>query len=256
LRLSAAGRCARATSYAIHGTPKDGRQLTGRSKITFALGDVVELLVVHALREALPDHDGGRWGLRNISEQQQTVFLDVPGVKCDPIPGHPDGLLTVDGKPWGVLEVKSTSSYGFQRAAKILREGGEPWDRDEGYWHQLQAYLAALDLDVGAVVMVSKDSGAVCSFYVRRDPYFLEDYAAHLRLAHKPPQAVPRMLPGGGMLEPRVALHRTRGTPTARHGSLPFQCAYCAWYRPCWKSEGLVETVKRDYRGRRLSASS
>jgi len=56
-----------------------------------------------------------------------------------------------------------------------------------------------------------------------------------------------RLLPDGTELEPRVDLHKSRGTPNKRHGELPWQCRYCSHYRTCWP--GVEERVVTDYRG-------
>jgi len=150
-----------------------------------------------------------------------------------------------------VLEIKSASSFAFSRARRALAEGVEPWGPGESYRWQLQGYLAALDLDVGAVVMVAKDSGAVLSWYHDRDPEFLTQLRAHLERASLPPEEAPRMLPDGTVLGPRVDWHKTRKppTPNKKHGRLPFQCEYCSHFRACLGPLGLVETIGRDYRG-------
>ena len=248
-RVSSLGKCARALAYRWRGVPVDGRRIDGRARIVFTLGDVVESLVVSALVDALDDRPA--WSLHNVGEDQETIHLD-PGGGFPPIPGHPDGLLCRDGQPWAVLEVKSASSFAFQRARKLLAEGVEPWGPGEGYHWQLQGYLAALDLDVGAVVMVSKDSGAVLSWYHDRDPGFLARLREHLERASLPPEEAPRMLPDGTVLGPRVDWHKTRKppTPNRRHGQLPWQCRYCSHSGPsaCW-GDRVTRITERDYRG-------
>ena len=242
--LSGLGKCARALAYIKAGTPPNGRQIDARARLTFSLGDMVEAILVHALREALEDDP--TWGLLNVGEDQAEVFLKVPG--HDPIKGHPDGIITRDGEPWAVLEIKSIASFGFQRASRELAEGRCPWDPSESYYWQAQAYAAALDLDRVGVLMLCKDSGAVLSFWVHRDPGFLEALRAHLDMASQPPEDVPRVLPDGQELKPSDARPKPRGTPNRRHSELPWQCRFCAHHGAgCWPN--LVKTVGRDYRG-------
>ena len=249
LRLSAAGRCARANAYALSGTPKDGKELDGRSRVTFAMGDVAELLVVHSLAETIGEFDGGRYSLQQVGAEQQRVWLFLDE-DIDPIPGHPDGFICRDEIPFALLEVKSTSSFGFNKASKALEAGECPWGRDESYWWQSQAYMAALDLPLMGVVMLSKDSGMVLSFWLERDPEFLDLFTAHIRMSHLPPEEVPRVLPDGTELKPREDWHRSRpGVMNRRHGELSWRCRFCAWHTPCWSAEGLRKTVVRDYRG-------
>ncbi len=244
-RLSGLGKCARALAYIKAGTPPNGRQIDARARLTFSLGDMVEAILVHALREALEDDP--TWGLLNVGEDQAEVFLEVPG--HEPIKGHPDGIITRDGEPWAVLEIKSIASFGFQRASRELAEGRCPWDPSESYWYQAQAYAAALDLDRVGVLMLCKDSGAVLSFWVHRDPGFLETLRAHLDMASQPPEDVPRVLPDGRELRPRVELSKRDGvTPLKKHGQLPFQCRYCHSFRTC-HGPRLTETIGKDYRG-------
>ena len=245
-RLSGLGKCARALAYIRAGVPVDGRRIDARARLTFALGDITEAVLVHALCEALEGDP--KWGLRNVGENQSPVWLDV-GEDYEPIKGHPDGIILRNGTPWAVLEIKSTSSYGFQRASKLLADGRCPWDESESYWYQAQAYMAALDLDRAGVLMLCKDSGAIQSFWVFRDPDFLPLLRLHLDMASAPPEEVPRLLPNGVELAPRVDISKRDGVSFNRkHGLLSWVCRYCSHSNLCW-GDDLVKVVQRDYRG-------
>lgn len=244
-RMSGLGKCARALAYIRAERPPSGRRIDARSRLTFSLGDMTEAILVHALSEALQDDP--TWGLLNVGEDQTEVRLDM-GEDHPIITGHPDGIITRSGRPWAVLEIKSTASYGFQRASRALKDGLCPWDESESYWWQTGSYMEALNLDRAGVLMLCKDSGAVLSFWVHRDPDFRELLRHHLDLASGPPESVPRVLPNGQELKPREDRHRTRGTPNRRHSELPWQCRFCAYHSAgCWPN--LVKAIGKDYRG-------
>ena len=243
--MSGLGKCARALSYIRAKRPPSGRRIDARSRLTFSLGDMTEAILVHALREALQDDP--IWGLLNVGEDQTEVSLDM-GEDHPIITGHPDGIITRRGRPWAVLEIKSTASYGFQRASRALKEGRCPWDDSESYWWQAGAYMEALDLDRAGVLMLCKDSGAVLSFWVHRDPEFRQLLRHHLDLASGPPESVPRVLPNGQELRPRVELSKRTGKPLVKHGQLSWVCRYCPHWGNCWGNR-VTKVMRRDYRG-------
>ena len=263
LRMSNLGACARKLAYRIAGTPENGRELDARSALTFSLGDMTETLLLAALRDGLEAGMGpAGWAISDIQsvEGQRSVSLPLGPWE---IPGHPDGVLTLDGHTEAVLEIKSSSSYGFSRADKALHEGREPWDPSESYWWQSQAYMHAVGVDWMGVLMLCKDSGALISWWQQRDSSFgfmLED---HLRRTTEGPDHAPRVLADGSPLGPSEVTFYARngskgpdgrpkylkGDPKPGAGKLPWQCAYCAYYRTCW-GDDLEERVETDYRGR------
>lgn len=262
LRVSALGKCARALAYGLNQTEKDGRSIDARARVVFSMGDIVEALIATSLREALK---GSGWEVTNILQDQETVSLKVSlGEVTMALPGHPDGSLRrvvpVSGSEsmgWrsqlaGVLEVKSMSSYAFTRCqTEAAGPTGEPWGPEEGYWWQVQGYMAATGAPRAYIIAVCKDSGAMDGWWMDASPgHFIEGLKAHLTRLGGPAEGVPRILPGGLVLAPQVNLHKTRGTPNKSHGSLPWQCRYCPYFRPCWSPHGLTESVGRDWRGR------
>ena len=245
-RLSGLGKCARALSYIKHKVPPDGRRIDARSRLTFALGDITEAILVHALTEAL--EGDSEWSLSNVGEDQAPVWLDV-GEEYEPIKGHPDGIILRNGEPYAVLEIKSAASYGFRRARNLMKAGVCPWDRTESYWYQVQAYMEALDLDQAGVLMLCKDSGAVQSFWVPRDQNYMFDLRWHLNIASAKPEDVPRRLPSGEKLAPRVELSKRDGvTKLKKHGMLSWVCRYCQHANVCW-GDRLTKVIQNDYRG-------
>ena len=244
LRGSNIGRCARQLAYRRTGAPEDGRELDARSRLTFALGDMAEALLTVALWDALrsdpPEADGWRLtSAHQITGQPAATFALPDG---ETVPCHVDGLLR-RGDDLAVLEVKSMSGYGFTRAEQ------EGWGRDESYWWQIQAYMHAYDAPRAYVLVLCKDSGALAGWWMERDGEFIDLVMRHALRARGEPNGVLRMLPDGTELEPREDLHKTRGTPNQNHGRLPWQCAYCPFFRTCW-GDALDERVTRDWRGR------
>jgi hypothetical protein len=252
-RMSALGSCLRKQAFKFHGEGEDGRSIDARARTTFAMGDMAELFLLAALDEGLSVNPKLGWTLegRRTEEGQDRVWLSVElEAGTIHIPGHRDGLLV--SETWGkryTVECKSTSSYGFKRWQDKLEQGDCPWDQDESYWWQAQAYMAAEDTDACYVLALSKDSGATLGFWLERDHDFVPKLQRRLdAVATHGPMTVPRMLPGGTRLEPVVALHKTTGRPNKKHGTLPWQCRFCNYHNPCWGDRLQVEYIK-DYRG-------
>ena len=256
LRLSALGKCRRALSYAHHGTPPNGREIDARARTVFALGDMTEAFLVTALDQALEQQaDDHGWILDYTGDNQQAVELEVYLPTLDKtlvIPGHPDGTLRhPDIEDRIVLEVKSTSSYGFSRWQKALKDGEDPWGPEESYYWQLQAYIHAMGAEHAYVLALCKDSGATCGWRVERDDDFMRWLVTHLEAALGPdnPRFVERRLPDGSYLKPVEKFSKRDGkTPLKGHGQLPWQCRYCSHYKSCY-GNNLEERVEKDYRG-------
>ena len=266
IRASSLGKCARALAFAIEGTPENGRELDWRSRITFALGDMTEVFLTTALEEALIGSDWMLMGSRAEGQFAGSLDLEVNGQTVR-IPCHTDGFLVnrhTREKPI-LLEIKSTSSYGFKRLESKIRSGEPPWDPSESYWWQIQTYMHATTSNCGVyigpeetetayVIVLCKDSGALLGFYIDKDPGFLGMATRHLERSDvETPTDAPRMLPGGAELGPRVDLHKRTGKPNRRHGTLAWQCCYCSWYRDCWGPQGLIETVEGNAKTLRIT---
>lgn len=260
-RASQLGRCTRQLAFHHHGVRPDGREVDYRARATFALGDVTELLLVTALAEALATGVAPGWRLEEVrgagGQGAVELALDVQtprgGVRVV-VPGHPDGILhgpaDLPGPQAALLEVKSTSSYGFTAWERALRSGGGAWGPGDAYWWQLQAYLHSARATWGYVLALCKDSGAITGWWQERDEAFPERLSRRLSqvVSSAGPHEVPREGPDGP-IGPVVRIG-VRGRPLKGHGDLPsFPCGYCAWYRPCWGPR-LEERVSVDWRGR------
>jgi len=164
LRLSSAGKCQRALAYDYHHYKPNGFVSDESAPIVFAVGDIVEMLIVAALHDATDQIK--TINITSTGLNQETVCLEVP-IPANPdlitapthyrdnatrvarISGHPDGIMSIPmyrrgllGEEEftivdGILEVKSMSDYGFKR----FRDGG--LGKDDLYNYQTQAYQLA-----------------------------------------------------------------------------------------------------------------
>tara|TARA_Y100000310_G_scaffold344772_1_gene459381 strand:+ start:4020 stop:5108 length:1089 start_codon:yes stop_codon:yes gene_type:complete len=268
LRMSNLGSCARSLAYRVLGVPEDGRRHDGRTKATFAMGDTAESLLLSALTDGMAaglGPDGWQVGGLRQDTGQQRVTLHVPvrGLRYRvPVDGHPDGVLKHAGKRVALIEIKSTSSYGYSKA-----EESQGWGPEESYWWQAQGYMHAAEVDWMGVLLLCKDSGAFTSFWVPRSAKYLSMLGDHLWRVldedhtgdgpDRDGRAMPaRVLADGTRLEPKaVELYKRKGkwgeagTPKRGSGALPWQCCYCSHWRPCW-GDTVVSRVGEDWRGR------
>ena len=260
LRMSSIGGCARQLAYRLLGEAQDGRKMTGRTVATFAMGDITESLLLTGLDDGMAQgHGPDGWkvaGLRQVTGQHNvslTVRLD--GLRMPiKINGHPDGILTKDGKPVAVVEVKSTSSYGYTKAEQAIKNGGDAWTPVDGQWWQAQSYMEATGLQWLSVLMLCKDSGAFMSWWIERDPEFMNMLRKHLGrvIMGEDVKDVPRITAGNEELKPsqpeyyrRSGKGYTKGQQKRGSGALPWRCCYCEFYRTCWGGH-LDERVESD----------
>ena len=104
IRLSASGRCPRQNAYAFHGFEKNGNELDGRARITFAMGDYSENLLVNLAKLAGVN-------LMAVGLQQDEILFNANG---SIVKGHPDGYMWHEDEIW-LVEFKSMSSFSFAR---------------------------------------------------------------------------------------------------------------------------------------------
>lgn len=199
LRLSSSGRCARQTAYSFHGFEKNGKEADPRARIVFWMGDLVEVTVVSLAKLAGVSVTGT--GLNQLE-----IKLPVNGGF---VTGHPDGVV-FENKEQFLLEVKSMSSYGFEKF-----EAGEV---DASYLAQINCYMECLGLQKCIMVAINKESGVMHELILQKDQGVLD--AARKNLAtvmHSTPENLP---------------DRAHG-PDVK-GLLPWNCSYCSYYGTCW----------------------
>lgn len=265
LRMSNLGSCARQLAYRMLEVPEDGRKKDGRTVAIFAMGDMVESLLLSSLTDGFDAGLGpeGSWGIMGIRQStgQSRVELKIriPGTRVPVVVhGHPDGILVKNGKPAAAIEIKSTSSFGYNRATEAISDGREPWDESDGQWWQANGYLHATGLDYMGVLLLCKDSGAFTSWWMRRDEDFIEKVTRHIgSVVMGSDDDLPgKVLANGTLLQPKEAVYYKRdgkygkkGDIKPGGGALPWQCCYCSHYRVCW-ADDVDERVESDYRGR------
>lgn len=137
LRFSSLGKPDRQMWYEAH--PEEGSKepISAQTYVKFLYGDVVEQLFLFLAKEA---------GHTVESEQLE---IEVDGIK-----GHIDAVI--DGV---VVDVKSASSYGFQKFKDNNVHGDDPF----GYVAQLAGYASVLSPGNDAAwLAIDKVSGEMC----------------------------------------------------------------------------------------------
>lgn len=199
LWLSSIGKCPRQLAYGYHGIEKLGKEIDSRSKIVFWTGDLVELTVVNLAKMAgVPVFATGF--------DQLTVKLTI---NEKDVFGHPDGLV-LNGA-LRLLEVKSMSSYGFEKF-----EAGEI---DDSYLAQVNCYLEALSLNEAVMVALNKESGVLSERIIVKDKAIVDKCTTNGAIVL---MSTPDKLPD----PPKEYAPNDKGF-------YPWQCLYCSWWGRC-----------------------
>lgn len=197
--FSGVGRCVRQQAYQFHGFEKKGKEIDGRAKIIFWTGDLAELTVVNLAKLA---------GAQITATGLHQIRISLP-VNGGEISGRPDGII-IEGKEMILLEVKSMSSYGFEKFEK-----GEI---DESYIFQVNIGMEALGLSKCCFVALNKDSGVMNERIIEKNPEIVEKARQNVKaIMHSTPENLPDR-----PYEPNAK------------GLLPWQCDYCAYHGHCW----------------------
>ena len=198
LRFSSLGKKDRQVWYSAH---PDGSEekLTGQTLLKFLYGDLTEALIMLLIKEA---------GYEVTNEQAQ--------VEVDGVYGHTDA--SVDGI---VVDVKSASSYGFQKFKHNRVTEDDPF----GYVDQLSGYANVLTPDKEAAwIAFDKVSGEVCVSFL--SPSIIKHYKPEDRIKHLK-----------GVIQSETPPERCY-EPVADGASgnlkLGTQCSYCSWKRRCY----------------------
>lgn len=195
LRMSNAGKCARAIAYQLHGY--EAEPLSSRARMTFRLGDLIEQDMVAA---ALKCSD--------FTGMQDEVEISIENTS---IKGHIDGYLpaTEDHLETGV-DFKSISDFGFKRA-----QSGEV---DYSYICQANCYMAAKSWKQFLIVFYKKHTSHLTEVFLEFNPAIWGEIVARFTSVIK---STKELLP-------------TREHEADEKGKLPWQCSYCQYCKICW----------------------
>lgn len=218
IRLSSCGRCPRQIAYAYHGIEKKGKEIDSRAKMVFWLGDLVEYTVVN-----LAQASGVR--LESTGVNQLTVHIEINGVRLE---GHPDGLIVLESGERVLLEIKSMSSYGYEK----FKRG----EIDDGYIAQVNSYMESeefkkLNVNRCLFIAVNKEAGVMMERPLEKDPKIVEQIRKSLLSVLK---STPDNLPKAPYF------------PNEK-GQYPWQCLYCAWWGKCHPTAQKV-LIGRSYK--------
>ena len=199
LGLSQGGTCPRSLAYRRLGYPGEPHPELDpvRRRLALEVGQAV--------------HERVRALLEGVVDQEREVVLEVaPGLS---VRGHIDGLIPdPETGVLRLLEVKTMAPYSWERLAK-----GGPVDR--AYLVQVALYLEALapEVEEALFLAVNKGDGSWHARVLPYDPSLAREGKENLLQALTlPPEEIPRP-------------HAPDG-----EGRLPWQCAYCAFWRHCW----------------------
>ena len=198
LRLSQSGKCARQLAYKYHGFEPKGKEIDGRAKIIFWMGDLVEMIVTELARLAgVP--------LLATGFRQLTVKFPIDEIV---ITGHPDGIIMDNGELI-LLEVKSMSDYGFRNFEKGII--------NEGYIAQTNSYMDVLKIKKCLFVAINKNNGVMEEKLTKYNPKIVKETIKSFR---------------------DVINSTKEDLPPRKHnpdkkGKLPWQCLYCSYWGYC-----------------------
>lgn len=227
-RISGCGKCVRYLGYVLAGY--EPLPLEPRGARVFRLGDILH----EEIQETL-----GQAGL--ASRFEEVVSLRVPLLREKKgeyveLRGHIDGVYHDPEQGDKLLEIKTTTDYGFNEVRRT--QGGSI---DETYLCQNVGYQFATGLD-GVWCYYNKNTSALYSFYADKQlnkPYFqrIQDRYTKLELfrdsgAEEPPESLREHAP-----EPETY----RRKPTGKM-KLPWQCSYCKMNGHCWPGAKLEIT--------------
>jgi len=202
---SEAGKCERAILYKALGIP--GEPFMSDVRFKFAMGDLVELLVVYLIGHA-----------KGISLTDNNTIMEIQ-IGSRKWRGASDGIVKcLDGKKRN-LEVKSTSKWGF----KFTKERGV--DDNFGYLtqacvltrHMMQEKL--IDVPETVFVYVDRDS-----MHFHEEIVVFDDFS----LAHKADLKFDRVLQA--IKDKKVPKRPYQ----LQKGKLGLQCSYCSHKFTCW----------------------
>jgi hypothetical protein len=203
LSMSSVGtKCKRQLWYKIN-KPELGEPLSPQARLNFLVGDIFDVMAPFLAKWAGHDVKG-----------EQTV-MEVNGVK-----GHRD--FVVDGV---TVDAKTANSRSIDKFKQHALEDDDPF----GYLEQLTGYVAAAQDDPDVTV---KKEGAFLVFDKERGSLVLDRYKVDTEDYSNKVEQVKQIV---AQKEPPSRRYSPVADGTSGNMKLPFQCAYCAFKKECWK---------------------
>ena len=253
LRLSSCGSCLRQQAFTHHNWVEDGHTIDGAARLTFAVGDALEAMIVACLKEACVDVDVNT---SFMGDEQIEVSVEIPfgesGKQLATIDGHPDGMIRVpiiqdveDGvlgsntsKEWVVLEIKSMSDYAFK---KFRTEGLGTTD---SYYYQVQAYMLATGIGRAYIMAFGKSSAAKDAIITEHhwEPLFplVGQWIRENKEVQREIQENYKTI-----LTSKSPFDIDVPYKPNKKGRIGFPCDYCSYYKHCYPdSNEVAETSK------------
>lgn len=210
-------RCLRQHWYNFN-TPDKGEKLKGHTKFKFLYGNVLEEAVLYYAEEA--GH--------KVTDSQRRVEVDIHGWT---ISGRIDGI--VDNV---LIDVKSTSSYGFKRYKDGINSSNDSF----GYLEQLGFYVNYNDFGMdntdAGFIWIDKQNGHVCYTPVTvPDKAHLEDRAkAIIDAVDMDEKDVPRG-------------YATKPYGKSGNETLEIGCQYCSFKEHCYRESNNGQGLRGFY---------
>jgi len=193
LRMSNVGKSHRYLWYHYNGYK--GESLQAHTLIKFLYGHIIEEMILALVR--LSGHD--------VTDEQKEAELQ--GIK-----GHMD--CKIDGV---VVDVKSTSSYGFKK----FRDGSLHTDDPFGYINQIKGYTKAEEADQGAFLAMDKQNGTLTVLTVDTSDNDIEEQIIDIKemvTKEEPPELCYDVVPDG----------------KSGNMKLSVGCSYCQFKKHCY----------------------
>jgi hypothetical protein len=199
IRFSSLGKKDRQVWMAAHPEPESEEQLRPQTFMKFLYGDVIEQLYLYLAKEA-----------------GHSVTDEQGGVEVNGITGSIDAII--DGT---VVDVKSASSYGFEKFRKGTVEQDDPF----GYVEQLAGYANVLTPDKDAAwFAVDKSSGEMCVSVLK----------AQVIKHHKPEERIEHLKKVVEQETPPELCYQP--VPDGKSGNMKLDtgCSYCQYKFRCF----------------------
>ncbi len=220
LRVSSLGKCPRQLAYGYHKFEPKGKEIDGRGRITFFMGDLSELLVTQLARLS---------GVRLLATGFNQITIEFEGLK-----GHPDGLVLGEDNKLRLFECKSFSDYGF----KDFEKG----EIDDSYLVQINCYMEALGLTECVMVGVNKNNGVLSEHIFSKDAQFVDIAQKNL---YEVKNSFTDTNENGDKIEAKFPKRPYK--PDEKTKYYPWNCLYCRWWGICLPNAEKV-LVKNAYK--------